>query len=205
MNFDPAEHHRRSIRLHGYDYSQAGVYFVTVVTQNRACLFGEIAGREMRLNAAGQIVQEEWRRVGQRFPNIQLGAFVVMPNHIHGILTIRAVGATRPGQTSAPSTTGTVPNEVSFDHGGSPLPGNGVTARPNGPPTGSVSAIVGQFKSRVTKRLWANPGLLRTPIWQRNYYEHIIRSEDEYKHIHLYIEANPINWVNDNENPERTR
>jgi len=85
MAFNPGKHHRRSIRLKGYDYSQPGVYFVTIVTKNRAYLFGEIVDDEMRLNRAGQIAQSEWRRLGQRFPSVQLDMFVVMPNHIHGI------------------------------------------------------------------------------------------------------------------------
>ena len=206
MNFDPDEHHRRSIRLQVYDYSQAGAYFITLVTHNRAGLFGEIVGGDMRLNTAGEMVQEEWRRLGQRFPNIHLGAFVVMPNHIHAIITIRSmpVGATRLEQTRASSTPDTVPDEVSFEGGGSPLPMNGVVSRPHGPPHGSIGAFVGQFKSRVTKRLWADSGLSRIPIWQRNYYEHIIRSEDEYQRIHRYIAANPINWTIDDLNPERS-
>jgi REP element-mobilizing transposase RayT len=207
MNYDPDNHLRRSIRLQDYDYSQAGAYFVTIVAHNHLGLFGEIMGGDMRLNAAGEIVQEEWRRLGQRFPHIHLGAFVVMPYHIHGIITIRdmPVGATRPKQTRISSTTDTVPDEVSYESGGSPLPMNGVVTRPHGPPHESVGAFVGQFKSRVTKRLWVDPRLSRIPIWQRNYYEHIIRSEDEYQRIHRYIEANPINWMDDDEYPERTR
>src|SRR5258708_3870279 len=102
MKYDPAKHHRRSIRLPGYDYSQAGAYYVTIVTQGRECLFGDVANGEMQLNATGKIVRWEWERLAQRFKFVELGAFVVMPNHIHGIIIFHeTVGATRPGLTGA--------------------------------------------------------------------------------------------------------
>jgi REP element-mobilizing transposase RayT len=220
MKFDPQRHHRRSIRLHGYDYSQAGAYYVTIVAQGRACLFGEIVNGQMRLNAAGRIVQWEWQRLGQRFPNVQLDAFIVMPNHIHGIILIRAdgvgakqlgqVGATRPGQTECISGEDIMPDEKPVGNDGSPLRedtvpdeasvGNDGSPVPNGPVPGSLGAMIGQFKSRVTKRLWAKPGLSGIPVWQRNYYEHIIRNENERIRIRGYIESNPVNWDDDDEN-----
>jgi REP element-mobilizing transposase RayT len=208
MKYDPKKHHRRSIRLHGYDYAQAGAYFITIVTHGRACLFGEVVDGKMRLNGAGQFVQQEWRRLGHRFPNIQLGGFVVMPNHIHGIIIINAGGvrATRPPQAGHPSGEDNMPITASFDVDGSPLPEYDTQAshRPNGPAPGSLGAIIGQFKSRVVKRLWANLGLSGTPIWQRNYYEHIICTNDDHNRIHLYIESNPANWLNDDQNPEKS-
>lgn len=91
MKYDPAVHHRRSIRLRDYDYAQAGAYFVTICAQDRRCLFGEIVDGEMRLNAMGRIVAEQWDAIPRRFINVELDEFVVMPNHIHGIFLI--VGA----------------------------------------------------------------------------------------------------------------
>lgn len=82
------EQHRRSIRLKYYDYSQAGAYFCTIVTQDRACLFGDVANGEMRLNPTGEIVSARWNALPKRFPNIELGEFVVMPNHVHGVVVI---------------------------------------------------------------------------------------------------------------------
>lgn len=102
MRYDPDKHHRRSIRLHGYDYAQAGAYFVTICTQNRECLFGDIEDGEMRLNDYGRVVEEEWLRTATIRREVELDAFIVMPNHVHGIIVINAerrsqanVGATR--------------------------------------------------------------------------------------------------------------
>lgn len=88
MNYNPNIHHRRSIRLRGYNYSQAGAYFVTICTQHRLCLFGEIVDRTMMLNVAGQMVETVWQELPHRFPQIVMDAFVVMPNHMHGIIVI---------------------------------------------------------------------------------------------------------------------
>ena len=85
---DPHNHHRRSIRLPGYDYTQAGAYFITIVTYGRKCLFGEISGGEMRLNELGEIVAEAWQWLPAQYPYIQIGAWCVMPNHFHGIIII---------------------------------------------------------------------------------------------------------------------
>ena len=87
--FDPKKHHRRSIRLKGYDYSQAGAYYVTIVTYQRDCLFGEILNKEMSLNDFGKIAVECWRAIPEHFPFVELGAYVIMPNHVHGIIVIR--------------------------------------------------------------------------------------------------------------------
>jgi len=91
-HYDPQRHHRRSIRLRGYDYTQPGAYYVTIVTQERECLFGEVVDGKMRLNRAGQVARREWERLPCRFPHIRLDAFIVMPNHIHGIIIIDHAG-----------------------------------------------------------------------------------------------------------------
>jgi REP element-mobilizing transposase RayT len=199
MKYDPAIHHRKSIRLKGYDYAQSGAYFVTIVTHGRECLFGEIVNGEMQLNAAGKIVQWEWERLAQRFKFLEFGAFVVMPNHAHAIIIIHShVGATRAGLTSAPSGAQPLRTDIPEGNDGSPLP-------PTGPAPSSLGAIIAQFKSRVTKRLWKIPTLAGTPIWQRNYYEHIIRNDDDANRIYNYIQSNPSMWDEDEENPTKRR
>ena len=180
MPFDPKRHHRRSIRLKGYDYTQPGAYFITICTQDRAFLFGEVVDGEMRLNEYGRIAWGCWKEIPLHFPQAELDAFVVMPNHVHGIIVIAGVGATH----------------------ASPLPLSS-DARPRGPQRQSVSSIVGSFKSAVTRRIneyRCTPG---APVWQRNYYEHIIRDEKSLNRIREYIVTNPMRWAVDNENPNR--
>jgi len=176
MEFDPKEHHRRSVRLKEYDYSQAGAYFVTIVTWQRECLFGEIEQGKMVLNEIGEVVREEWERTAMVRHNVKLGEYVIMPNHVHGVLVFvdDGVGATR---RVAPTST---------------------TLQPR-----SLGAIMAQFKSIVTKRINGVQNVSGRPIWQRNYYEHIIRNEREMDRIARYIESNPLRWTDDGENPNR--
>jgi REP element-mobilizing transposase RayT len=176
MKFDPQKHRRHSIRLTGYDYAQAGAYFVTVVAWRREMLFGDIVNGEMVLNEMGEIVREEWEQTAVVRPNVELGEYVIMPNHVHGILVFvdDIVGASR---RLAPTKT---------------------TLQPN-----SLGAVIGQFKSIVTKRINRLQNMAGRPVWQRNYYEHIIRNEREWDNIHRYIESNPSMWAEDEENPNR--
>ena len=171
---------RRSIRLHRYDYTFPGAYFVTVVSQDRQCLFGEVVGGVVQLSVLGTIVREEWFRSPLVRPYLQLETdeLVVMPNHIHGIIRIMAddVGAQR---RCAPTTHASQPR---------------VIAR-------SLGAIVRAFKSSTTRRinrLRSEPG---SPLWQRNYFEHIIRNEEELARIRQYIIDNPLQWQLDREHP----
>jgi putative transposase len=201
VKFDPqntlsgTRHHRHSIRLKKFDYASAGGYFVTVVTWHRECLFGKIINKEMRLNKVGKIVEWEWLELPKRLLYISLGAYVVMPNHFHGILFIHEyVGATRQGLTHPPSSTEPLQSIKNDGMDGSPL-------RPNGPKPASLGAILAQFKSRVTKRIWKIPEFKGTPIWQRNYYEHILRNDQDLQNKTDYIEANPLLWAKDDENP----
>ena len=187
---------KNSLRLQGYYYSQLGAYFVTVVTHQRECLFGEIVGEEMCLNKFGEIVQWEWQRLSKQLDYIELGTFVVMPNHFHGIVIIQDVGATRLDIDPISSD-----KKISVSNGqfgekkiGSPLPAKG-------PAPNSLSAIIGQFKSRVTKRIHKADKFSPERIWQRGFHDRIIRNEKEWENIHLYIEANPANWEDDTENP----
>jgi len=169
MKYNPTLHHRRSIRLKGYDYSQAGLYFVTICCQNRVCAFGEIVNNEMVLNEYGQIVQMVWDELPQHYDNIQLGEFMIMPNHIHGIVVITDdnVGA---GLKPAPTTTTT-------NHG--------------------LSEIVRALKTFSARKINESRNTPGEKLWQRNYWEHIIRNEQSYQRIADYIVNNPINWQSD--------
>jgi REP element-mobilizing transposase RayT len=176
--YDPYIHHRHSIRLKGYDYSQAGAYFVTMVTQGREPFFGEVVEGEMRLNRYGEIVCEEWERTPEIRPEVELGAYVVMPNHVHGILIFHAGGVFTVGATrrAAPTTKTLI--------------------------SGSLGAIMAQFKSIVTKRINTLRNTPGETIWQRNYYDHILRNQQDLELTWLYIETNPARWGTDRENPE---
>jgi putative transposase len=174
--YDPDIHHRRSIRLAGYDYSQQGCYFITICTKNREHLFGRIAGSEIQLNGFGEIVRDEWVRTSQIRPNIKLGVFAIMPNHFHGIIHIVEQPAVR-AYCTTPLQQKTKPSLQS--------------------PSKTVGAIIRGFKSSVTKRINImrdTPGL---PVWHRNYYEHIIRDQDDYNRIHEYIQYNLLKWEED--------
>ena len=169
---------RRSIRLKGYDYTQAGGYFVTVCTQNRECLFGEIADGEMVLNEYGTIVADEWRKTAQIRNEIELGEWVVMPNHMHGIVIIISGNDRRGTARRAPT-----------EQFGKPV-------------SGSLPTIIRSFKSAVTRRINELRNTAGAKLWQRNYYEHIIRNDDEYNQIVRYIRHNPINWNDDKLNDD---
>ncbi len=317
MPYDPNRHHRRSIRLKGYDYSQAGAYFITICTQDRACLFGKVVNGEMRLNDAGRMVLAEWNMLPERFPHVVLDAFVVMPNHVHGIVVITNP-ATDDTATTAPTIVGTglvpvpnagtmgaVPNAGTMgaapdagtmgaapnagmmgaapndgmmgaapdagtmgavpdagtmgaapdagmmgaapdagtmgavpdtgamgavpDDGATtrvaptvativgtglvPVPDDGATTRV-APTVGDIVAptvgdIVGAFKSRVTVEYIRGVKTSGWPpfrgrLWQRNYYEHIIRNERALNAIRQYIIENPRRWQMDREKEARS-
>ena len=178
MKIDSQIHHRHSIRLKEYDYSQAGAYFVTIVTHERKCLFGEIANDKMRLSPFGEIVRTEWFKTAELRPNVKLweDEFMVMPNHIHGIAWINEnVGARR---RRAPT-----------EQFGKPV-------------IGSLPTIVRAYKSAVTYKINEMRSTRGAPVWQRNYYEHIIRNQSDLEQIYKYIQFNPIQWSKDEENPE---
>ncbi len=183
MAFDPEKHHRRSVRLPDYDYAQPGAYFVTVCTHERECLFGEIAEEAMRLNDLGRVVSEVWHAVPAHFSDARTDAFVVMPNHIHGVIVIV-------GYATADSGVGAT--HVS------PLP---VPQRPAGPKPGSLGAIVGSFKSAVTRRINAHRGTPGAKVWQRNYHEHVIRGRRDLDRVRRYIAENPQRWFWDRYRP----
>jgi putative transposase len=168
MKYSPELHHRRSIRLRGYDYSQPGAYFVTVCTHNGGLLLESQAAQEAVLAA--------WQGLPMRFPAVALDEFVIMPNHVHGIICV--VGARH----------------------ASPLQGSADPTRPRGAVAGSLSAIVGSFKAAAAKRINAIRKTHGSPVWQRNYYERVIRDEEELGRVRQYIRDNPLRWDEDPEN-----
>ena len=195
--YNPNIHHRRSIRLKGYDYSQAGLYFVTIVCQNREHFFGKIENGKMILNDAGKMVNDEWLKLPERFHNIRLHEYIVMPNHFHAILEIidATVGATL---VVAPDNGGGEPLV-----GGQPR-GVAPTTPPTKIPTNkkTLGDIVGAFQSITTVEYirgvkTKNWKPFDKKIWQRNYWEHIIRNEKSYNNISEYIRNNPQKWDND--------
>lgn len=177
MTYDPNIHHRRSIRLKGYDYSQAGAYFITICVQDRACLFGKIINGKMILNEMGQIAYDEWLKTSELRKNVELDVFVIMPNHIHGIIILNGRGELHSPNNNTPNTNSGECN--------SPLRG----------PSNNIGAIVRGYKSSVTKRL--NLLNIGCAVWQRNYHEHIIRDEQSYQRISDYIINNPTKWEDD--------
>jgi putative transposase len=185
MYYDPTRHHRRSIRLPAYDYTQPGGYFVTVVTHQRQCLFGEIVDGQVLVNGYGEAIREEWLWSARIRPEIRLDAFVVMPNHIHGIVIMGEpiVGA----------------------HGRAPLQRAPLRRVPLHRAPRSIGSFIAGFKSAVTRRINEIRGTPGLPLWQRNYYEHIIRDEEELNRIRQYIIDNPSRWEDDAENPDVRR
>ena len=177
MKYDTNKHHRRSIRLSGYDYSQPGSYFVTICTHQRQCMFGDIVDGQMHLNSYGEIVADEWQKSSVIRQEIELDVWVVMPNHFHGIVIINDVG-------------------TNSDHVGA----NGRSPLPR-MKSKSLSSLMAGFKSSVTKKiniLRDSPG---TRLWQRNYYEHIIRNQSAMDKIRHYIVNNPLSWDLDQLHP----
>ncbi|KAB1064348.1 transposase [Salibacter halophilus] len=183
MNYDPNKHHRRSIRLKGYDYSKKGLYFITLCCQDRSSFFGEIDNGENRLNKAGEIVKEEWEKTPLIRENTALHEYIIMPNHFHAIIEIlfSKNHEENIGEFKSPSQT--------------------------------IGAIIRGFKGASTKRIkelyfsenqstcesqFAPKHFSPTDkIWQRNYYESIIRNEKSYYNISRYIRNNPANWEKD--------
>ncbi len=187
--FNPEKHHRRSIRLKGYDYSQPGAYFITICTKNRKCLFGNIINGKMILNDAGHIAQNCWLEIPNHYPNVILDEFIIMPNHIHGIIIINA-GA----NDNSPINVGANNNSPRQANNNSPRQINNNSPQPSSfrSPSGTIGSIVRGFKIGVTKWFRQNTDIY--DVWQRNYYEHIIRNEQELDRIRKYIINNPLKW-----------
>ena len=200
--YDPQTHHRRSIRLKGYDYSQPGAYFITLVAYHRECLFGAVIDGEMQCSPLGKIVQEEWlRSIGIRKEiAIHDDEFIVMPNHHHGIVWIIGdVGAdgVRPDDSIRPDY-GVHPGDgVLLNTGAQRYQGASLAPLRRKPR--SLSSFVAGFKASVTSR--AGHELNLTGIWQRNYYDHILRDNQDFLNIWEYIDTNPQRWQEDQLHP----
>jgi REP element-mobilizing transposase RayT len=192
IKYDPQIHRRDSIRLKKYDYSQEGAYFVTICTKEKECIFGNIKDEVVRLSELGKIVKKEWENIPTRFPKVELDEFIIMPNHIHGIIIISEVGAT-----------------LAVAHFMARDARHNFTKKVGASPTPTIGYIVGSFKSICVNR-WLNYIAgnnldIVGKFWQRNYYEHIIRKEKELTEIREYIINNPLKWELDKENPNNGR
>ncbi len=175
MPYDPNKHHRRSIRLRGYDYSTTGAYFVTICVEQRRCLFGDVIDEAIQLHKAGQMIQHMWQQMPQRFPMIMLDTFVVMPNHFHAIVHLE----------SQPylDTSGTTP-----------------------PTRTTLGDVLGAFKSLTTNAYVRGVHHENWPqfdrrLWQRTYWDRIIRNDSELRNVRAYIERNPAQWLADRLHP----
>lgn len=193
MRFDPDKHHRRSIRLKGYDYSSKGIYYVTLCVNSRLCLFGDVINGEMKLNDAGKMVDEIYREIPEYYPGVDTDEHSVMPNYFHGIIILND-------------------DNVGAPHRGRPLmkAENGLGQAQRPAPTVkrlSLGDVIGRFESftmhqyilGVKNHQWES---FYKRLWQRNYYEHIIRNEKELHQIREYIINNPLKWEEDRNNPK---
>jgi len=179
INYDPDKHARRSIRLPEYDSTYRGAYAITLCTYQRECFLGVVVNGEMISNELGLLVKACWEEIPAHFPNTDLDMFVVMPNHVHGIIVLKDSPNTATNQA-------TTPHVESF---GRPVPG-------------SLATIIRSFKSATTRRVNETRNTPKMPVWQRNYYEAIIRDEDALHRVREYIALNPIRWHEDTENPQ---
>lgn len=199
MNDSPdRSHNRRSVRMPLFDYTLPGFYFVTVCAFRRRCVFGSIDQGEACLTSLGRIVAEEWQRTADLRPCVSLDAWVVMPNHFHGIIQLvqplphtmggvstlrepRSAGAGELGHPFKPTTPTTFGKPVANSH----------------------STIIGAFKAAVTRRAKAALGFREAVVWQRGYFEHVIRDERALERAREYVENNPARWEIDREHPSR--
>jgi len=189
MKYNPDIHKRKSIRLKDHNYSQKGSYFITLCIQNRECLLGDIVEEKMILNSAGYMIKQSWYELSEKFLNIILDAFIIMPNHFHGIIVITEEGEYKESEQMEG------------------VPGEGEhKVRPYGTGENTIGRILQIFKSVTTYKYavgvkeneWKPfPGKL----WQRNYYDHVIRNEEELAETREYILNNPLKWNIDEENP----
>ena len=201
MKFDPLKHHRRSIRLKHYDYSREGAYFVTVVTQDRQGVLAEIVTDEIVLTEAGTMVWEIWRAMPTFYPGVEVDACVVMPNHVHGIVVMTGLEKTLASDGQVGSKPGQAPV---------PAPTEAAAAPAENPMRMSLSEVVHRFKTMTTTRYMAGvhqrgwPGF-RKQLWQRYYYEEVIRTVARWNEVRQYIADNPRRWHEDEENLDGRR
>ncbi|HDO22867.1 MAG TPA: transposase [Nitrospirae bacterium] len=170
MIYNPDKQDRKTIRLKGYDYAQNGAYFVTICIKNKECISGEILDGKIVLNDVGEMIQSVWNGLPEHYPHVELDQFVVMPNHMHGIVVI---------------------SNDNYKGGETPP----LRER-------TLGQIVAYFKYQTTKQINQRRNTPGIPVWQRNYFDRIIRNETELKRIRRYILDNPLKWHLDKENPD---
>jgi REP element-mobilizing transposase RayT len=222
--YDPEVHHRRSVRLKGYDYAATGAYFITICVHNKACFLGQIANGQMILNNAGNMIGRIWNEIPQYYPGVQIDAFQIMPNHVHGVVWIVGAGPCAcPGDRQGLSLDKRVQEQECKETGiQEDILGNheGLGGRQKGQPQGnegqprgaaptrmSLGDVVLRFKTLTTKHYIDNVKQNRWPsfdgkLWQRNYYEHIIYGDRPLRKIRKYIADNPTAWQVDQLNPQ---
>jgi len=187
------KYHRRSIRLPEYDYGQEGAYYVTICAQDRKCIFGQIKNGRMQLNEWGSMVHSFWERLPEHYCGLVLDSFVIMPNHVHFIIIIANDVVPR-GRGEVTSPLGDGDNNLVMGEVTSPL-------RDSAKHT--LGQVLAFYKYQTTKAINLANSTPGRKIWQRNYFEHIIRNERSYNEIRKYIIENPRYWAADDENPER--
>jgi REP element-mobilizing transposase RayT len=197
--------HRRSLRLKGYDYSQEGAYFVTICAHSKACLFGDVIGSEMKVNELGRKVQAVWDDLPVHYPHVATDAFEVMPNHVHGVIVIRAGGCEAAGYPPAHAV-GFNPDHAERRAGLKP---DHAERRAGLKPAPTVqhglSEIIRGFKTFSARRINEFRETSGATVWQRNYYDHIIRNDADYNRIAEYIANNPQRWAEDSLHPAFTQ
>ncbi|MBF8265070.1 MAG: hypothetical protein HW384_934 [Dehalococcoidia bacterium] len=201
VNTEIFEYNPHSSRLKGYDYTQPGAYFVTICTYARMCFFGEIKEGKMFLNKYGDIVHSCWHAIPHHFPDVKRSSFVVMPNHVHGIIIISkllppSVPCVETRHVEDPRFIGAV-SETKVSQN--------TNEEFQKPVPNSLPTIIRSFKSAVTKRLNELGENLPVTVWQRNYYEHVIRDKKELNRKIQYINSNPVKWEMDEDNPINTK
>jgi REP element-mobilizing transposase RayT len=193
------KYHRRSIRLREYAYTQVGAYFLTMCTFKKAPLFGKLQDGKMLLSPLGFIVEDCWTEIPNHFARVELDLYVIMPNHFHGIVVLQE----SPGR-------GTACRALAAEELGGLVCGEGTACRAptaeqfGRPVPESVPTIVRSFKSAATKRANASLGTPGAALWQRNYFEHVIRDTQSLNRIREYIATNPAKWESDHDNPKGT-
>jgi REP element-mobilizing transposase RayT len=190
MKYNPEYHHRRSIRLQGYDYSQTGIYFVTICTYQRQCIFGEIRDGKIILNQIAKIVAQEWVKSAEIRQEIELDEWIIMPNHLHGIVVIDKKDDNYFKNDNNYNNKGASLAPLQRDEFGKRKPK-------------SLSSFIGGFKSSVTKKMKSICEHPNPVIWQRNYHETIVRDESQLNQIRQYIIKNPQKWDEDPEKPDK--
>ena len=192
---------RRAMRLRNYDYSQPGAYFVTTCVRHRKCLFGTITDGKMQLNEIGQIIVECWNRIPQHFPSVELGESVIMPNHIHGIIAWGIAG-TRIPRPLVGARSPRPPENINNRRGEVPSPVDTNPIRRGEVSSPALGKVIAYFKYQSTKHINQHHNTPGKRIWQRNYYDHVIRNDTDLQRLRQYVQDNPMKWTLDQLHPD---